>query len=92
MRRPIWIVICRFAGVREIQIRGATIRLGQLIKLAGIVGSGSEVKMLLAAEPAIVNGAPETRRGRQLTDGDVIAVGGERLRIRAEQAGAGEGS
>ena len=83
---------CRFAGVQEIQIRGESIRLGQLLKLAGIVGSGSEVKLLLAAEPAIVNGAPETRRGRQLTDGDVIAAGGEEILIRtAAGTGAGEG-
>jgi len=91
MRPPAWSGSCRFAGVQEIQIRGASIRLGQLLKLAGIVDSGSEVKPLLAAEPAIVNGAPETRRGRQLTDGDVIAVGGRELLIRAEPHTAGEG-
>ena len=91
MRPPARTVICRFARMQEIQIRGASIRLGQLLKLAGIVDSGSEVKLLLAAEPAIVNGAAETRRGRQLGDGDVIAVGGEELRIRADsQTGAGE--
>ena len=30
-----------------------------------------------------VNGEVETQRGRQLRDGDVIAVGGEALRIAA---------
>jgi ribosome-associated protein len=30
-----------------------------------------------------VNGEVETRRGRQLRDGDVVAVGGEALRIEA---------
>jgi len=84
---------CTFAGVQEIQIRGEGIRLGQLLKLAGIVDSGSEVKMLLAAEPAIVNGAPEARRGRQLADGDVVVAGGQEILIRAQpQGGAGEGA
>ena len=73
--------------MREIEIRGDGIRLGQLLKLAGIVGSGSEVKMLLAAEPARVNGAPETRRGRQLADGDIVAAGGEEILVRARGAG-----
>jgi glycerophosphoryl diester phosphodiesterase len=72
--------------MREIPIRGDTIRLGQLLKLAGVVGSGSEAKALLADEEAqpVVNGEPESRRGRQLHDGDVVTVAGEILRIAAE--------
>ena len=68
---------------RKIQIRGQTIRLGQLLKLAGVVDSGSEVKDLLASVPARVNGEPETRRGRQLHDGDVVAAAGEELVVSA---------
>jgi ribosome-associated protein len=71
-----------FDGVAdEIPIRGETIRLGQLLKLAGIVDSGSDVKALLAAEPVSVNGQPETRRGRQLHPGDSVHVAGRELRI-----------
>lgn len=58
----------------EIPIRGESIRLGQLLKLAGVVDSGSEVKALLAAQPALVNGQPEDRRGRQLSVGDTVLV------------------
>ncbi len=65
----------------EIPITGDTIRLGQLLKLAGVVGSGSEVKDLLASEPVLVNGEPEDRRGRQLHSGDIVRVDGEELRI-----------
>ncbi|HKN92730.1 MAG TPA: RNA-binding S4 domain-containing protein [Thermoleophilaceae bacterium] len=65
----------------EIPITGDTIRLGQLLKLAGVVGSGSEVKDLLASEAVLVNGEPEDRRGRQLHPGDVVIVGGDELRI-----------
>lgn len=59
------------------------IRLGQLLKLAGVIGSGAEVKSLLAAGEVQVNGAFEARRGRQLHPGDVVAVGGEELQLIA---------
>jgi len=72
---------------REIPIRGETIRLGQLLKLAGVVGSGSEVKDLLAAEPAVVNGEAESRRGRQLSVGDTVTAAGEELAVVAEPRG-----
>jgi ribosome-associated protein len=67
--------------VREVQIEGDTIRLGQLLKLAGVVDSGSEVKALLAHEPARVNGEAETRRGRQLHGGDSVCVGEHQLLV-----------
>jgi ribosome-associated protein len=66
---------------REIAIRGEMIRLGQLLKLAGVVDSGAEIKPLLVSRPAIVNGERETRRGRQLHRGDVVRVGDEELRL-----------
>jgi ribosome-associated protein len=65
----------------EIPIRGEMIRLGQLLKLAGIVDSGSEVKAFLAAERVLVNDAPEARRGRQLHPGDTVRIGTHELRL-----------
>jgi ribosome-associated protein len=67
----------------EIPIRGEMIRLGQLLKLAGVVDSGSEVKALLAAERVLVNDEPEARRGRQLHPGDTVRVGAHELRLTA---------
>ena len=66
---------------REVAIRGDTIRLGQLLKLAGVVGGGGELKGFLAATPVLVNGEPDPRRGRQLHPGDVVAVGEEELLV-----------
>jgi ribosome-associated protein len=66
---------------REIAIRGEMIRLGQLLKLAGVVDSGAEIKTFLVSQPAIVNGEREMRRGRQLHPGDVVQVGDEELRL-----------
>jgi len=71
----------------DIQISGETIRLGQLLKLSGIAESGGESKALLFAETVLVNGEPETRRGRQLHDGDVVAARGESARVVAAGGG-----
>jgi ribosome-associated protein len=65
----------------EIAIRGDTIRLGQLLKLAGVVSAGGEAKALLAGETVLVNGEPESRRGRQLHPGDEVRVGDEVVRL-----------
>lgn len=67
--------------VRDIPIRDDTIRLGQLLKLAGLVDSGAEAKNLLATGGVSVNGEPVPQRGRQLHRGDIVAVAGEHLRV-----------
>jgi ribosome-associated protein len=66
---------------QEVPIRGDMIRLGQLLKLAGLVGGGGEAKALLAEGAILVNGEPESRRGRQLAPGDLVKVGGEEIRV-----------
>jgi ribosome-associated protein len=65
----------------EIEARGGMIRLGQLLQAAGLVDSGGEAKALLATGTVTVNGEPETRRGRQLVPGDVVAAGDDAVRI-----------
>ena len=68
---------------RDVPIRGDMIRLGQLLKLAGVVDTGGELKALLAETDVLVNGELEDRRGRQLHDGDVVTVAGDELRVVA---------
>ena len=72
------------ASLADVPIRGERIRLGQLLKLAGMVDAGAEVKALLAEQAVTVNGEPESRRGRQLQPGDVVRVGGRELRVASE--------
>ncbi len=67
--------------MRDVAVREDVIRLGQLLKLAGIADSGTDAKQLLAAGEVTVNGAAETRRGRQLRRGDVVAGAGETVRV-----------
>lgn len=66
---------------RDVTIRAEPIRLGQLLKLAGVAGTGGEARELIQDGGVRVNGAVETRRGRQLRAGDVVEVLGERLRV-----------
>ena len=58
--------------MREVRIRGEMIRLGELLKLAGVVGTGGEAKHLLASTEVRVNGELESRRGRQLRAGELV--------------------
>ena len=67
--------------MHEIPITGDMIRLGQLLKLAGAVDSGADVRPLLADGVVTVNGEVETRRGRQLHRGDVIELDQISVRI-----------
>ncbi|WP_143528517.1 RNA-binding S4 domain-containing protein [Rubrobacter xylanophilus] len=57
----------------------AGITLGQALKLARVVGSGGEAKLVIQSGEVRVNGEVETRRGRRLRPGDVVEVGRERL-------------
>ena len=66
---------------RDIAIRDESIRLGQFLKLADLVDNGGEAKPLMIQGLVTVNGEVETRRGRQLAKGDVVAVGDEVVRV-----------
>jgi ribosome-associated protein len=67
--------------VEEIEIHGDMIRLGQLLKLSAIAGSGAQARALLLENGVTVNGEPEARRGRQLHRGDVVAIGEHAVRV-----------
>jgi ribosome-associated protein len=60
--------------------------LGQALKVASLVASGGEAKVVIQAGEVMVNGEVETRRGRKLEGGDVVEVGEERLEVARSQA------
>jgi ribosome-associated protein len=65
----------------DIAIREDTIRLGQLLKLAGLAESGAHARELVQEGAVRVNGEVDTRRGRQLHRGDLVEVGDEAVRV-----------
>jgi ribosome-associated protein len=66
---------------RDVEIRSEMIRLGQLLKLAGLIDAGGQAATFLATTAVLVNGEPEQRRGRQLHPGDAVQIGDELLRV-----------
>jgi ribosome-associated protein len=75
--------------MRDIEVRDDGIRLGQLLKLAGLADTGADARVLLDLGEVEVNGEPESRRGRQLRPGDVVAVGEEQVRLSLPAGPAG---
>jgi ribosome-associated protein len=65
---------------------GSTIQLAQFLKLQGLVGTGGEAKVLIQRGDVRVNGAIETRRGRQLHPGDQVELAGS-LRVVPTESG-----
>ena len=68
---------------RVVSIQGEVIRLGQFLKLAGLVDSGAEAKEVIADGLVSVDGEVDTRRGAQLRVGTVVSLRGEDVRVGA---------
>lgn len=65
----------------DVTISDESIRLGQFLKLANLIDSGSDAKGVTAQGLVRVNGDVETRRGRQLAKGDVVSLAGKSARV-----------
>ena len=67
--------------METIIIKDDFIKLGQALKLAGMVGSGVDAKIVIQDGQVKVNGEVDTRRGRKLVEGDMVTFNGEGFRI-----------
>lgn len=65
----------------EISISTEYITLGQLLKIANLIGSGGEAKNYLNIHKITVDGESENRRGRKLRDQALIEVEGNAYRV-----------
>lgn len=63
--------------MRTIEISTEFIKLQQLLKLADIVGYGSDAKMLILNGQVKVNGEIAGERGKKVREGDIVEVEGE---------------
>lgn len=66
----------------EITIKDEFIKLGQALKLAGLVENGAEAKEVIQAGAVQVNGETDLRRGRKLAAGDVIEYHGKQVTVK----------
>ena len=64
-----------------IKIRDGYIKLGQALKLAGLVESGVDAKIEIQEGFVKVNGEVELQRGKKIFAGDVIEFDGQQVRV-----------
>ena len=69
--------------MNDIKIKDEYIKLGQALKLAGMVGSGVEAKIMIQDGQVLVNGEVELQRGKKLHPGDIFSFNGEEAQIQA---------
>lgn len=69
--------------MEQIHIKDDFIKLGQALKLSGLVGSGVEAKVEILDGRVLVNGEVELQRGKKLHNGDVISYNGQEVMIQA---------
>ena len=69
--------------MEEISLREGEefIKLGQLLKKAGMISSGVDAKMVILDELVRGNGEIETRRGKKIYPGDVVTFEGESIKV-----------
>ena len=67
--------------MQSIKIRDEYIKLGQLLKLAGLVEDGVDAKIVIQDGLVKVNGEVDTRRGRKIVAGDIVEFEGNQIRV-----------
>lgn len=69
--------------METIRIRDEFIKLGQALKLAGLVDSGVEAKVVITEGCVKVNGGTERQRGKKLREGDIVEYGDKSFRVES---------
>ena len=69
------------APIDDVAIGGEVIRLGQILKFAGLLDSGGDVKEAIIDGLVTVNDEVDRRRGRQLQLGDIVTFEGHSVRV-----------
>jgi len=64
----------------EFRLKDEYIKLGQLLKAAGLVGSGVDAKMVIQDGLVKVDGEVDTRRGRKIYDVMVVEFEGQEIK------------
>ena len=65
-----------------IKIKDEFITLGQVLKLAGWVGSGLDAKMVILDGLVKVNGEIVLQRGKKIYQGDIVEFDGKSLKVQ----------
>ena len=68
--------------MNEFFIKDDFIKLGQLLKAAGLCSNGADAKYDIVNGLVKVNNSVEIQRGRKIKEGDVIEYKGNKLTVR----------
>ncbi len=69
--------------MQVITIKDEFIKLGQLLKLAGLVDSGLDAKVVIQEGLVKVNGEIDTRRGKKIVPGDIVEYQGKQVQVES---------
>ena len=69
----------------SIKIKDEFIKLGQALKLAGLVDSGIEAKEVIQNGEVLVNGEVDTRRGKKLIPGDSFTFRNKTVKVESQE-------
>ena len=69
------------SDVKTLKIRDEFIKLGQALKLAGMVDSGIEAKVIIQDGQVKVDGVIDERRGRKMYNGMTFEYEGQKVMI-----------
>ena len=67
--------------METIHLKDEFLKLGQALKLAGLVGSGVDAKFVIQDGLVKVNGEVETQRGKKLYPGDTVSYNGKTFKV-----------
>jgi ribosome-associated protein len=68
--------------MRTVAITRQPVELFKILKFEGLVATGGEAKLVIAAGQVSVNGEVETRKRRKIVDGDIVVFADETLQIQ----------
>ena len=71
--------------MESIKIKDEFIKLGQALKLAGLVDSGIEAKEVIQKGEVLVNGEVDTRRGKKLIPGDSFTFRNKTVKVESQE-------
>ncbi len=67
--------------MKSVKIKDGYIKLGQALKLSGLVSTGVEAKSAILDGQVTVNGSTELQRGKKLHNGDIVSYNNETIQI-----------
>ena len=68
--------------MKEVTIKGDFIKLAQLLKLADLVSSGGESKLVIKDGLVTLNGNIEKQRGKKIVKNDIVEFDGQKIIVK----------